>query len=284
MYPAQRPAPLAPIAPIAPRAFVPREPDSNMLYDSNYDDPDELSTSEQVTQTVIDSGVVDTRDATRREYLSLMGGNPTSFTTRFSTTGTATRDLLESRLGAEDATTAVTIVVGETETETEIVIPGNRAHLFCFLNDFGKSDNRLPLDSFYGVISGAMGTIPSSQHYLSAPNDGKRSRATALLLVINEGNRLAFMVIRGWQIIPHIIMRGDGVSIPVEYWSTSMLNYSLPITGEGVRTVTLNSKDHVLNLLTTMTIHPPVGTAPIAVPTAEDDEAESDVDDTASDI
>lgn len=218
---------LPPLAPVA-RDVEPQTDNTNLLYGSNYDDHKEGTTSELVSQTVINYGVDDSQSTVRKEYLSLMGESPVAFTTRFSTTGVAVREVVDARLGAEDPATAVAFTI---ETE-EVVVPGNRTHLFCFFNDFGHSGNRPLLDSFYGVISGAMGTVPCSQHYLSSHNDGNRSRATALLLAINEGSQIAFMVIRGWQIAPHIIMRGNDVAIPVEHRHTSMLNYALPLSGE----------------------------------------------------
>lgn len=203
--------------------------DTNRLYG------DDLT--QVVTQTVIASGISDTQIATRRDYLELMSGNPIKFIERFSATGSATREVVESHLGAEDSSKSVKFFIdGEN-----ITVPGNRAHLLCFFNDFGVPKNKENLDRFYSVISGAMGTIPCSRHNLTDFNDGNRSRATALLLVINQGDKLSFMIIRGWQILPHIVMRGFQLDVPEEDRTTSMLNYTYSITSLEDKIIRLSS-------------------------------------------
>lgn len=209
------------IVPEAP-SVDPSIEDTNRLYDI------ELTSMDYVSESLISQGIDNYQSSLRNDYLKLMGGNPIQFTVRFSAIATAVHEVVETRLDAEDLVKAVSFTIGTDE----VIIPGNKAHLFCFFNDFGNPDNQDLLNHFYEIILGVVGTIPCSKHYLHESNDGKRSRATSLLLAINEGDQISFMVIRGWQIVPNIVMRSSAIRIPVEYEYTSMLNYSLPISGE----------------------------------------------------
>lgn len=220
---------------LTPLALVPgHTDDSHRLYDNEWED-DREPTTEIVTNYVTKTGTDITESSVRKEYLSLMREDAEAFTARFSTLGEGIRTVVASSLGEEDPATTVIFTVGEEE----VVIPGNRAHLFCFFNDFGNVRNRPRMDAFYTVVSEALGAVPCSKHYLTKTNDGNRSRATAILLVINEGDRLSFMVIKGWQICPHTVLRATNLIVAEESWSSSMLNYFLPFEGLGESTLHL---------------------------------------------
>ena len=194
------------------------------IYPEPLDDPNRLYDDEPISEMIYDTaiGTYDVEDSTdfiRDAYLNLMRNNVIPFKNYFTGIGNSIVDVIESKCKEQDNSKSISVKIGEKK----IIIPGNKMHMFCFYNIFTKEENRPMLEAFHNIISNEINHIPISSHYLIDNNDGKRSRATSIILVINEITSISFLIIRGWQMLPNIIIRTEDMSIPDESQNKSLI-------------------------------------------------------------
>lgn len=151
------------------------------------------------------SSQIDTDDtpSVRKMYTDFMNGNPTEWNKHCATLGTVLSKAMALN-APPSADNNIVVQIGSVVRE----IPLNSVAVFLPTNCFGNPENTTRLEEFQASIQRAIspsGAIPVITTAINKPNDGHRSRAAALIIVIYEQKEkstvLSLVVVRGWQIM-----------------------------------------------------------------------------------